>query len=659
MGDNSAMTRAGTKAGCGSAPLWRAVHFVPALILTLAATLLALAVPASGSWLVTGIGLLVVFWLPGYFAEQILFGRGGISLTRLPAQFVFSLAIWALPATALQLLGGNWTGFRIVFVLVLWALTVAAIVTGLRANARVQEPDGGRDAIWTELIVAALAVGVVVVVARGPRDADDWMYLQITQQFIGSNPFQLFAKSEARYSIRYAFHVWIFLQAFLGQWLRADAVALVRDVLPVLLAPLALFSGFAWAKTFFRSNRAALATVLIQLAIYVTFVNADGWGRGFFERSAQDKFLVWLVILPLALGFAWNFLQRGGIAHLIAFAAAMLAGLWVHPVSLFLVVLTLAGFALFNLISRTPFSRRRWLGLLVASLPALASPLVLRATTLPAVFRVDTPDVLAYVRLSEGRLLFQPPFYIADPALLAHPLILLALWLLVTLAPLVRRDVRTQFLWGSTLVPLALLTNPFTARILGEMLTPWQLWRMTWNIPAALILTYVGMQLPGWFRAMPQNRAKLALAGAGVLVALLGAFWLSNFQPAKSIAALSKGHAVEAPTADMLVQLTNTLQTPATVLLPRDLTRYAPAYTYNARVLSSDAQKQEDARGQQIDRFYDPGADSQFLDAFLQTWQIDYAVAPNGSRADRFLAARAKTQEVYKNDGLTLYRVGR
>ncbi len=652
-GANSAVSRAAptsTWIPHASAPLRRVWHFFPLTLFVLTATLLAIQPRVFESTLALALGLVSIFLLPGFFAAKILFtSPQPLLLARIPIFFVFSLALWALPATALQLVGANWFAFRVVFVIVLWALLFGAFIREWRRAP--QRIPISRAEIFFELALAALCLIVAYVVAHGGRNGDDWMYLQITQQFIGSERFQLIAASEARYSIRYAFHVWIFLQAFLGEWLNADVVMVLREVLPVLLAPLGLLGLYAWGKTFFGTTRAALLAVCVQLLIFVTFASGEGWGNGFFTRSAQDKFLVWLIVLPIALMFAWKFLNEGTFANWFTYGAAMIAGLWVHPVSLFLVVLSLGGFALFNLISRASFPRRRWLWLVLASLPALLVPLVMRATTLPAVFTVDSPEVEAALRLSAGRLLLFPPFYLADPKLVAQPLILLAFALLVFFAARVRSDVRVQFLWGATLLPLALLFNPIGARLLGELLTPWQLWRMTWGLPVAFILTATLLEWRSW-RAAQWTPAKISLA---LILLILIPLTLSSLNWRR--AAVTFQPDVLPPTVqDMMNELRLTLHKPSTILLPRDITRYASAYTYNARLLTNDAQKDEDARGKQIDRFYDPNADPKFLDAFLNFWEIDYVVTPRNSLQENFMQTRAGSALVYENGELSLYR---
>ena len=625
------------------------LHPLAFVTLTLLATLLALAPTTFPAPIALALALFFVFLYPGYLVAQTfqVFGNLKGLFARLPTFFVFSLAIWAIPATTLQLIGANWSAFRVVFVAIVWLLTIAAL---WRTRDILRFTFDAKN-LLPEIVLAFICILIAFVVWRGPRDADDWGYLQITQQFIGSEPFQILAASEARYSIRYAFHVWIFLQAFLGEWLNADVVQLLRDILPVILTPLALLSFYTWAKTFFGNTRAAFIALIFQLLIYVTSANADGWGRGFFARSAQDKFLVWLIVLPIAFSFAWNFLREGKGRQWLGYGAAVIAGLWVHPVSLLLLVIALGGFALFNLISRAPFPRKRWLLLLIASAPALLTPFVIRATTLASVFRVDTPDVEAYLRVSEGRLLFQPPFYLADPALIANPFILLSLFVLVISATRLRQDARVQFLWSSTLLPLALVFNPFTARLLGEMLTPWQLWRITWLVPAAFLLTEFVMHAREMFHT---RRVTFALAFVLALIAALG---LTNINLGRSLGNFTQDHALDAPVQDMLLALKQNLDTPANVLLPRKITRYASAYTYRALVLSNDAQKPEDTRGQQIDRFYDPHADPKFLDAFLDFWQSEFVVVEKNTLQDDFLKTHPRAKFLYENEALRLYKI--
>ena len=183
----------------------------------------------------------------------------------------------------------------------------------------------------------------------------------------------------------------------------------------------------------FASLAARISGVAIDLSVTAT----DSAGR---ERATQSR--------ALAVTRTRSWTQAGQLAGTVLGAAtgsytySSVSGRKLGETR----HLALGGFALFNLISRRPFARRRWLALVVASLPALLAPAVIRATTLPAVFRVNVPEVAAYIRLMEGKLLFQGSFYIDDPGLVAHPLILLSFAALLLWITRLRSDLRAQFL---------------------------------------------------------------------------------------------------------------------------------------------------------------------------------------------------------------------
>src|SRR4030095_2508844 len=109
MEKNSAIARTHPPAS-GGAARWRVwIQYTPLFLLALAATLLAYAPDRIPRPLTLIPGLFFVFLFPGSLREKILLpSTREISLTRLPAFFVFSLAVWAIPATALRFLGGDW-----------------------------------------------------------------------------------------------------------------------------------------------------------------------------------------------------------------------------------------------------------------------------------------------------------------------------------------------------------------------------------------------------------------------------------------------------------------------------------------------------------------------------------------------------------------------
>ncbi|NLG74454.1 MAG: tetratricopeptide repeat protein, partial [Chloroflexi bacterium] len=66
----------------------------------------------------------------------------------------------------------------------------------------------------------------------------------------------------------------------------------------------------------------------------------------------------------------------------------------------------------------------------------------------------------------------------------------------------------SRYLFGSLYIPLALIYNPWTAPILGKLITAVQIWRLSWSFPYALIIGYVLFQL---FHSFPIRQYRVNL----------------------------------------------------------------------------------------------------------------------------------------------------
>jgi hypothetical protein len=65
---------------------------------------------------------------------------------------------------------------------------------------------------------------------------------------------------------------------------------------------ISLFAFYALAWELFENHQAALTAVILQLLLYLTSISSHDWiGQGFFTRITEVKYLVWLVLLPVAL----------------------------------------------------------------------------------------------------------------------------------------------------------------------------------------------------------------------------------------------------------------------------------------------------------------------------------------------------------------------
>src|SRR5919202_1741843 len=113
---------------------------------------------------------------------------------------------------------------------------------------------------------------------------------------------------------------------------------------------------------------------------------------------------------------------------------------------------------------------KRWLAATIWIPVAAAVALAYKFATTSFFFSTEDPKVSIYVEQSAKRLILgPPPLYMAHPNLIMTPLILFAIALLPLLIPYLRKDRRAQFLWGATLLPLAVVYNPFSAWLLGQV----------------------------------------------------------------------------------------------------------------------------------------------------------------------------------------------
>ena len=101
-------------------------------------------------------------------------------------------------------------------------------------------------------------------------------------------------------------------------------------------------------------------------------------------------------------------------------------------------------------------------------------------------------DNVVIERLSDRHLVFNSiSSYRADISLLSHPFTIFSIFL----SPLLLKDFfrrkTARYLLASLLFPLLLIFNPWTATLIGKLITAAQIWRLSWSFPISLVLGYV------------------------------------------------------------------------------------------------------------------------------------------------------------------------
>ena len=551
------------------------------------------------------IAFVLVFILPGFFLMRALLPPTEMSgVSELPIAFSFSLGLFAIPAVVLSLLHAEWKWFNVFFALTL-------IVGGVLYLTRL--PHAPRSRTTSHLPALGIAFGFLLLLAgyvalRAPRDGDDWLYLSIVQQRVHSDVLGALNIWQPTGWIRWTLQDWLFLQAFAERMLGVEPIHFLQDFLPTVLAPISLLSVYSLSRTFFNSPRAGLLAVIFQLAICLTEFGLDGWGRAMFARIAQDKFLMGFVLLPIALSFFWRFFLKRNFTGFISFGISVLAIAAVHPLGIAILALPILFFGIWHLLNQ-PATARRDAWLIALPLLALAGfTVVARQFFAPFLFTFTSPYVQSWIDLNERRMLLSSPLlYTLHPVLLDHPLKLFAIGLTPMLMIHWRRHRVAQFLAAAMVGTLAVTYSPLLPALLGQMITPWELWRVAWVLPIALVLTFFANGLWERFRQQGLHAVNVRRVQAKFVTFLFIAFIPVGLGHTDFLAAgqeMLRGHKLPNTVQGVMQALREQAQTPNMVLAPPSLSRLPPAFSANARVLTPFSGHDDDFIQRGVRQFY-------------------------------------------------------
>lgn len=456
-------------------------------------------------WLVATLTILLVLGLPGFLLLRITSFRAFIVSEWLPLSIVLgvgllspvSLAVLALPQPILAL---TWIAGALSLGLGLLCLWHSSRPVSMPAGTSLSTPQPVLLAIT--LMVTGLGLLLFYLTMSSWTSGDTW-YLRFIAGYVS-------APQQVPFNWRAS---WWVIQALLNYLSGLPPLDMFSFYLPLLLMVVSLLAFYSLSVELLQNHNLALLALLLQLVFYLSGVNSHDWlGRGFFDRIVEDKFLVWLVILPVVLMLAVRYIKYGHRHLLLLLSVSLLASTFVHPIGLVQDGLAIGAFALIHLLcTRQRQSLWRVAALFVLLLLMLGMPLAQRqfqvaqlnslvATNLNPTFSyaagiTDYPNWLGLqaTRLWIGSV--AAARYLLHPHLIFHPLTLLALLLVPLLLLDVRRSLAAQFLLGNMLIPVLLLYNPLTAPLIGRLITPWLLYRLVWALPVTLVLIYITRQI--------------------------------------------------------------------------------------------------------------------------------------------------------------------
>ncbi len=313
--------------------------------------------------------------------------------------------------------------------------------------------------------------------------------------------------------------------------------------LSVFMIIVAVFNQLVLSHTLFQDKNKAYFALIIFGVYFISDVDYDskGEGVGLFFRLMEDKYVTWLLILPLAQIFFLRFLQTTDNRFLPLFGLMSLTAVLIHPIAVTWLSLSIGGVWLMHFIFQ-PNRRMLYAGLFVIGALALllmpfgfwtAIPGLEKGVNLPSVDPLNGLRQLVFHRVLV--LSAADNQYMVHPMMLSHPLVIAAITISPVLFFRLRRSLAAQFLFSNIVVVLLLLFNPITAPLIGSVVQYWQIYRIVWMLPVSLTLAYILYDCPQYaarllkYRSGSSRITDFFIRLAPLLIALLIMGLLRNY----------------------------------------------------------------------------------------------------------------------------------
>jgi tetratricopeptide (TPR) repeat protein len=691
------------------------------------------------------VSILVLFVLPGFLLAELLFGRSSISLVeKLAVSFALGIGLLIIPGTLLLM----WHSSLTILVWVSTAINVLLLTLFLLLNSpkkRANRVGRGKwcevarrvwGAVWgadqPDLEFAVLSIAVVVFVllllsffsseASMWRWSDGWSYAAYVRRYMDENLLDPHGTISTLQDGRFALSGWLVLLALIGRVSQSSLTELYWFYLAPILTCFGLLSFYALAKTLFRAVNAALFATLVQLVYLASSMFLDTHGRefaglGFMTRAHEDKYFSVWVIMPIALVFAFKYLNSRRFPYLLGFLLSATTATIIHPMGYVSLGIALGSFVLINIsVTLWVYLREKreisggrprglawirsgrgqalleWvrgrqahlvsfallflvLGALVI-IPWLARDAYVEGGSLA--FAPPDPDyIIEYYSHYRHLIMSSLSWYMASPTLLMHPMIILALLLMPILALYLRRDWSAQFLLASLALPLVAIFNPITAPLLGKLISGGQIYRLRWMLPISLVIGFVLYRLVGFLqrRLLDAHRVSAGpvLHAALPLLAIMSLILPVTGLMTKGIDAIHEtrntpGSVVSPAERDVLEHLNEHVMTRSMVLADNRMERFVPAFTSKAglivfrrranRDIIDEAELSDEDTATMVDDFYRSEViDGSVID-FLARYNIEYLLAERRAPVTRLLyKAPSIFHLLYGNQDYQVYQV--
>ena len=558
---------------------------------------------------------IALFMVPGAVVSR-RFLRGCLSgAATLPVAFVVSSSVFALLGVPMLILHRSLETYLWVAGAVVALALVMVIVDVVRLEPPAERNGWGGYPVllWVPFALAGTTLALISRTTTPNAYDDIWVYIAWVREFANAEGLALrepyFGEPLGGLS-RAHINGWLLQQAALARVTGIDPVRLVLDYLAPTLIFVALLAFYALARTLLKSEAGALLAGCLYALFFLVYMSPSvrTFGGEFVARIAEDKFAARFVFLPVALVAAALFLESRRLRYLALFTLVCWSVVAVHPIALAVLAVTMAGFGL-AYVAVNYRERAAWTGM-VALATAISSVLLVPAAIFLAggshaavLYSADInstdPRVLAnmvFVRPEWKHILeLGGGSYIMHPYVILNPVIATAYLLgLPFLAFRLRSGPAAPLLFGVVVFTAFLVYVPPVATFVGnEIIIPGQLWRLSWPIPLAALLTLGWMAWAATTYAqsrldrlgLPQAAVRLAPVAAAL--ALLAVTTVPSVAGAELYRADDRlGQGVGAPYDQIFTWMQENITTPSVVLAPDAENTLIPAYSASANVVS-------------------------------------------------------------------------
>jgi tetratricopeptide (TPR) repeat protein len=449
-------------------------------------------------WLPAPLAFVALSLLPGYalsFALTEPDERGGPQGVAIA--FSLSVAAFNTAAAIAALTRASWP-------VLCWIFAGVCVCIAALAWLRSRSEPVVRSATGCEWIVFlfALAVLLPTVVKFAGGGVDDWWDLAYVRSLADRSfiDFREPMLGTGRVHPRFSWSAWLLLQAAAKELAGTDALSLQSRV----IAPLVCIGSVSAVMLLARG----VYSVRNRQLVILSAVAMPAWVCGtdalpYFTRIHQDKFFAALVLMPVLIATALDYIARPTARRATLVGLSAMALCSVHTLIYGIGALGVLACAVAGYLRNR--ERRGWYtirhgafgieqAVVLAALLALTLiPPIWQAWTLRDWFAdqgvgLTTPDnPVVRAHLALDRLVGAgTPYMVVNPGAVFGAIGLVAG--LGACFALRRNREGDLYLLALTLVPAALLFVPLLATAVGVVTVPWMLYRIGWLIPQPLLI---------------------------------------------------------------------------------------------------------------------------------------------------------------------------